>query len=115
MHLYKINPADCTITQHEYDGEYKTMKPLIKYEWLDHARLNSRGDMVFVNDTGLLDGTEETDGAWHFLHDNGLWQKFVGEALLFGTEGPDNANPTMTLDQVRARVAFPKKYYTMEM
>lgn len=106
MILYKITPKDRTITQHEYDGEYETMKPLLKYEWWDMARLNNRGDAVMVNDTGLLDGTEGTDGAWFWLHDNGRWQKFVGDALLFGTDGPDNANPTLTLDQVRARIAF---------
>lgn len=106
MILYKITPKDRTVTQHEYDGEYETMKPLLKYEWWDMSRLNDRGDAVMVNDTGLLDGTEEKDGAWYWLHDNGLWQRFVGDALLFGTYGPDNANPTMTLNEVWARIAY---------
>ncbi|HEY6018436.1 MAG TPA: hypothetical protein VIY48_00595 [Candidatus Paceibacterota bacterium] len=108
MILYKITPNNKTVEAHTYDGEYSGMKPLLPYAWLDHARATSRGDMFFVNDTGLIDGTEEKDGAFWWLHENGVWQKFVGEALLWGTRGPENADPSLTLDQARARISYMK-------
>jgi hypothetical protein len=106
MKMYKIDPAKKEITSIEYNGTYDGMQPHIKYECLDHACMTQARDMVFVNDVGLIDGSEATDGAWWFLHDNGTWEKFVGEALYWGTDGEDNADPSLTIEELRARVCY---------
>lgn len=108
MILFKIIPNKKIIEEHTYNGEYSGMRPLLPYEWFDHATITDRGDMLFVNDTGLLDGTEQEDGAFWWLHDNGVWQKFVGEALLWGTNWEDNADPSLTLEECRARISYMK-------
>lgn len=106
MKMYKITPATRSIETIEYNGEYDGMRPHIKYEFLDHCRMNQAGDQVFVNDTGLIDGSEATDGAFWFLHDDGQWQKIVGEALYWGTNWEDNADPSLTIEELRARVCY---------
>lgn len=106
MKMYKITPSERKIETIEYNGEYDGMRPHLKYDGLDYACLNKARDMVFVNDMGLLDGTEGRDGAFWFLHDNGLWEKFVGDALLWGTKGEDNNDPSLSIEEVRARVCY---------
>lgn len=109
MILYKITPAQKCVEQVEYDGTYEGMRAHLKYEWLDHATLTRDGkNHLFVNDTGLLDGTEEKDGSFWWLHDNGEWQKFIGDAILWGTIGGENADPTLSLDQVMGRISYMK-------
>ena len=110
MKMYKITPSKRQIEAIEYDGEYGGMKHHLKYDCFDHVRLNQKGDMVFVNDEGLLDGTEQRDGAFWYMHDNGVWQKLVGDALVWGTNGEDNADPSMCIEEVRARVCYTAPY-----
>jgi hypothetical protein len=106
MKMYKIIPSSGEVRVLEYNGQYDGMKPHLKYDWFDHARMNQYGDRVFVSDTGLLDGTEEKDGAFWWLHDSGQVQKFVGDALYWGTCNENNADPFLSLEQVNARISW---------
>lgn len=106
MKMYKIIPSQKKVEAIEYNGTYDEMHLHLKYECLDHCRMNEAGDMVFVNDEGLLDGSEATDGAFWYLHDSGMWQKFVGDALFWGTDGEDNADPSLTIEELRARLCY---------
>lgn len=106
MKMYKIIPAEHRVEELTYNGTYEQMRGRIPYEWFDHAKMNKAGDRVFVNDTGLLDGTEEKEGSFYWLHDNGQYQQFVGQALYWGTCNENTADPFLTIDQVRARIAW---------
>lgn len=108
MILYRIIPLNQKIEAIEYNGEYSGMRDLIPYDCLDHARLNKANDQLFVNDTGLLDGTEAKDGAFWWTYASGEKYKFVGIALLWGTHGEDNADPSMTIPEVYANISWVK-------
>lgn len=115
MILYKITPAQKCLEQVEYNGTYEGMRTYLKYAWFDHATLTRDGkNHLFINDTGLLDGTEQEDGAFWWLHDNGEWQKFVGEALLWGTNREDNADPSLTLEECQARISYMRPHGAKE-
>ena len=108
MKMYKIIPSTRAVEVIEYDGTYEQMKPHLKYNWLDHAYMTRARDMVFVNDTGRLDGTEQRDGAWWWVHDDASVQKFVGEALFWGTQGENNADPSISPEGVKIRICWDK-------
>lgn len=108
MKLYRIIPLERKIEAIEYNGQYEEMHPLLTYDCLDHARLNKAGDKLFINDEGLLDGTKDKDGSFYWQYQNGQWQEFIGIALLWGTRGEDNANPSLTIPQVYANISWDK-------
>ena len=111
MKMYLIVPKEHRITEIEYNGTYEEMCPHLTYKYLDSCRINKEGDRLFLNDTGLIDGTEYREGAfwWLTVHDTAEhWQKFVGQALYWGSKAPDNADPYLTLEQVGNRISWVK-------
>lgn len=109
MYLYKITPMQKSITLLEYDGSYEGMKEHLKYEMWDSVRLNVQGDYLILNDTGLLDGTEQRDGCFWFLCGDSSWRKFVGNALVVGSGwGDDNSNPFITREEQQAKISYMK-------
>ena len=106
MKLYKIIPNEKRITELEYDGSYEQMRQHISYPILDHCRINSEGDMIFVNDVGLLDNTAIKDG-YFYVQLPSTWIMLVGEALYWGTDyRGENASPHNTLEQVENIISW---------
>lgn len=110
MKMYKILPLEKRITEVDYDGSYTAMKANIKYDWLDHCRINSDGDMVFVNDLDLLDDTYEKDGVF-YIHLPSCWIMLAGEALYWGTDYyGKNASPHNSLEQVENIISWTRPH-----
>lgn len=105
MQMYKINPKERAITAITYDGTYEGMRPHLTYDFLDYTRI-TKSDHLFVNDTGLIDGTKYREGAFWWRYVDGSCRKFVGCALLWGTNGYDNTEPSMTLEEASNRISF---------
>lgn len=109
MICYKVDPRSRTVTQHTFT-EYNGLRRLSPYEWHDVCTLTQEYDYVIVNDTGLIDGTEQRDGSWYWRHDNGQWQKFAGVGIIFREDWEEYADPSLNIEQVRARVAFAEQW-----
>ena len=104
MKMYKIIPIQHKVEELTYDGTYEQQRTRLHYVFLDHAKMTKEGDYIFVNDTGLLDGTEQREGSFYWFCDNGEYRQFIGAALYWGTHRENNADPHLTIDQVRERI-----------
>ncbi len=100
MKMYKIIPNERRITELDYDGTYNGMIDKLPYQWYDTCRVNAAGDYLWVNDTGLLDGTTEKDGMFHIWRGD-HWQPISGMALYCGCDKEgENSEPSITLEQL---------------
>jgi hypothetical protein len=106
MRAYLINPFKRTITEVDYPGDgepdtiYKMLStPEHEVTVFDCARINDRGDGIYVDDEGLF--KELTS----FFHVSGYHTPLCGCGLVLGTDAEGNsAPPTVTLDWLRDNV-----------
>lgn len=77
-----IDPATRSITEVEYDGDYKSIYKLIGASCFDVVRID-RDDTIFVDDEGLLNGKGMRTG--FFVYGN-YPQPLAGKGLVLGTD-----------------------------
>ena len=90
MKAYLINPSDCTVREVDYDGDWKSIAPLLDCRLFDVVRIGADGDCLYVDDEALLAIPDE--GA-DFFRIDGYPQPIVGRALYLGTDGEGNSTP----------------------
>lgn len=97
-----IDPFTRTVSEVEYNGQYKHIYDLIQCDTYDAARINQHGDAIFVDDEGLF--KEEQAFFWHEDYP----QPLAGRGLLLGCRATDGETiaPTTTLEEVRSKVQF---------
>lgn len=100
MKLIRIHPFE-GVTEWEYNGDWKTLAPALDCDLFDVARFNDKGDVVFVDDEGLLKKPS------FFFGIEGYPQPLAGIGLVAGTsEDGETIEPTVSLGWVRANVTF---------
>jgi hypothetical protein len=89
-------------------GSYDELRKMVG-GWLEVARTWSNGDALYVDEEGLL---KLTEGSTFFTIAGGH-QPFAGNGVIVGREPPEegaggltNYDPTITVEEVRAIVAF---------
>lgn len=99
---YLIDPFAKTITEVEYSGDYKQIYDLIDCECFDVARINGKGDGIFVDDEGLI---REKPQAF-FIHAN-YPTPLAGKGFLLGSndEG-DSVTPYCTLAELEQSILW---------
>jgi hypothetical protein len=103
MNAYLIDPTAMTVTQVEYNGDFKVIYTLIDADAFDCARFNREGDAVFVDDEGLINGKEQ-----NFFKINGYPTPLAGKGLVLGCDmnTGESISPSVTLQWLRDNVMF---------
>lgn len=99
MRAILINPKEQTITEVECTGELDNMQSYVG-GYIELVRIDSRNDL-YVDEEGMF---KPEQGMFRFDGDNPAY--LVGNGIITGASGSVVADATLTLDEVRARVAF---------
>lgn len=103
MNAYLIDPVAETVTEVAYDGDYRSIYPLIQAECFDVASVESNGDAVYVDDEGLLNLTPATKFFWY----GGYHSPLCGRGLMLGTDEEGNSvAPVTSIETVRQKIRF---------
>lgn len=101
MKAILINPFTHSVQSVEYSGDYNQIYKLIECETFDVARINDRGDGIFVDDEGLF---KEYNA---FFYIEGYPQPLAGRGLMLGCdENGESVEPTLSAQEVRERTHF---------
>jgi hypothetical protein len=103
MQAYLIDPFTQTVNPVEYDGNYKSIYGFIDATAFDLARFNNKGDAVFVDDEGLINGQPQK-----FFSVRGYHSPLAGKGLVLGCdmETGDSCAPSVSLEWMRENVVF---------
>ena len=102
MKAYLIDPYAQTVTETEWDGDWKTIAPTIEAEHFDVATFSENGDGVFVDDMGYFREGQR------FYSIRGYSNPLGGKGLVLGLNSHDGESiePTLSLDDMQSRVTF---------
>ena len=101
MRAYLIDPEHKSVSEVDYNGDYRNIYEHIKADCFDAAGFNNKGDAVFVDDEGLLHDPE------FFFRIEGNPNPLAGRGLVLGTDAEgESISPTVTLDWLRSNVSF---------
>lgn len=101
MDAYLIDPFKREVTTVQYNGDYHHIYALIDCECFDIARINAKGDGIFVDDEGLFKEEQA------FFIVKGYGNPLAGKGLVLGSDDEGNSvSPHITLDELRSRVMF---------
>lgn len=107
MRAILIDPSAKTITEVVYTGDYQNIYTHIGAYSFDIVHLNNKGDTVFVDDEGLINGKVHIGGMFRYAGDNPAY--LAGKGLILGTDAERESVATnMTLDEVRLHVEWGK-------
>ena len=67
MRAILINPEDKTVTEVDYDGDYKSIYKLIGCSTFDVVRTSTSNDGIYIDDEGLY---APIQFKWQFTFDN---------------------------------------------
>jgi hypothetical protein len=102
MRSILIDPFTRTVTEVEYNGDFKQIYDLIQCDTYDVARINKHGDGIFIDDEGLFKETEQK----FFLHED-YPQPLAGRGLVLGcNEEGESVEPHDSLMDVAAKVRW---------
>jgi len=99
MKAFLIDPVARTITEVDYDGDYKSIYRLIECQTFTVALINDHTtDDVFVDDDGLL-----VSGEVHAFQFIGAHQPYAGKGLVVGEPGDEGETmpATTTLEYLQ--------------
>lgn len=102
MHsAYLIDPAERTIKEVIYSGDYKQISQHLGCTYFDVVRI-ANNDAIFVDDEGMLTGESQS----FFVHTD-YPQPLAGRGLVLGTtsEG-ESVSPKVSLDELRRKVLW---------
>mgnify|MGYP006894092980 CR=1 FL=1 len=105
MRAILIDTPNKQIIDVEWNGDYKSIYPLIKADLFTTVMLNNdTQDVVFVDDEGLINGNPH---GWFTI--NGYPQPLRGYGLVLGT-GPEGKSiePRTTTEELRTKISFPE-------
>lgn len=105
MRAILIDPFDESVTEVEYDGDYKNI-----YKLLSHPEHHvdcftvvylENGDGIFVDDEGLFKDPK------HFFTYTGYDQPIAGKGLVLGTDEEGNSvSPKTVLGDLQPKIGF---------
>jgi hypothetical protein len=102
MKAILIDPETQTISEVEYDGDYKTIHKLIDADGFTVVYIDNdnNSDAVYVDDDGLF-----TDK--NFFWASGWSQPLAGKGLVLGTDDDgDGISPRTTLRKLKSQIKF---------
>jgi hypothetical protein len=101
MKAFLIDPAAKTVTQVEYNGNWRDIYPLIDCDCFTTVDIDGQNTM-FLDDEGLL-----RDGEIHYFAYGKSCPPLAGKALVLGyDEEGETVASTLTLEEVQSKVWF---------
>ena len=101
MKAFLIDPAKQTVSEIEFYGDWREINRLIGSETFDCVTINGKGDVVFVDDEGLLKGLDR------FFSVQGYPEPLVGRGLVLGCDAEgETVEPAINLGLLSQLVAF---------
>ncbi len=102
LYAYLINPFTRAITEVEYSGDFHQIYHYIEADTFDVARVNDKGDGIFVDDEGLYREGQR------FFWIEGYPQPLAGKGLYLGCDlsNGESVSPYFTLEEVNAAVKW---------
>lgn len=101
MKAFLIDPDERSVTEVDYSGDYRQIYTLIGAECFTAAEFNEFGDVVYVDDEGLMKGPTS------FFIIEGYPQPLAGKGLVIGTdEEGDSQAPSTDLEWLQSNVDF---------
>lgn len=112
MRAYLIDTPNKQITEVDYNGDFHTIHELLGIECFTTVMFNTAGDMVFVDDEGLINGNP--DGWFVYL---GYGQPLRGKGLVLGTDynTGESVEPRMGIETLRNMISFPEDHEVGEI
>ena len=102
MRAYLIDPFARTITEVDYDGNYRSIYPLIEAECFEAVSFGEKDDAVFVNEEGLINGKPQ-----EYFQIKGTPTPLAGKGLVLGCDAEgDSCSPTIMLEALTALVEW---------
>lgn len=102
MKAFLIDPPSQSVTEIEYDGDWKTIAPMLGCDLFTMVYLNAKQDVVFVDDEGLINGNEH---GWFTIPT--YPQPLKGRGLVLGTDDMgESTAPAVTQTQLRNQIQF---------
>jgi len=107
MRALLIDPKNYTITEVDYNGDYKTIYTHLNCELFDVVYFDF-GD-IYVDDEGLLNNPE------HFFV-VGKAQPLAGRGLVFGPvrEDGETTPATISIDELKSQVQYMNRFEVMK-
>ena len=106
MQAYFIDSANKTITDVEYDGDYRNISKMLGCDMFTVVNLNEDGDALFVDDEGYLKDQDNQNYFWF----EGYPTMLAGNGLVLGTDAEgESIEPCRLIDWVKDRVLFQEK------
>lgn len=106
MRCYLIDPDEKTVTEYDYNGDWKTIAPAIDAEYFETISSGIAGDCLFVDEEAAISRSEKVKRT--FVYNNmGNIRVLIGKALYMGTDQQgDICAPVATIELVREWVDF---------
>ena len=102
MKAFLIDPFKRTVSEVNYSGDFEDIYLAIDCDTFTCVQASERGDTLFVDDEGLINGKEQAFFGWM-----GYPQPLAGKALLLGTDiNGESVATTLTLDEVNESVVW---------
>ena len=106
MRAILIDPKEQTITEVEYNGDYKHINTLIDARCFDCVRLGDKDEnTIYVDDEGLMNGTIENVGMFRVDGHNPAYLAGKGLILATDKEG-ESVACTLDIKAFADRIAF---------
>lgn len=101
MKAYLINPETQSISTVNYSGDFNEIYTHINAGCFDVARINDKGDGIFVDDEGLLKPQK------YFFKHSGYANWLAGRGLVLGCdENGDSCEPSVSIEELRQCISF---------
>lgn len=109
MKTIVINPKDRTITEAEYNGDFKEIYTLLSFEdfgvdTFTAVRIDE-SETIFVDDNGLINDNGNYNGFFYVKGDYPVMLAGKGVILATDAEG-ESIGTKLTLDQVKNMILF---------
>jgi hypothetical protein len=106
MRAILINPQDQTITEVEFNGDYRHINQLIEADCFTAVRLGDKEEnTIYVDDEGLL--TDKPYVVGMFRVDGDYPAYLAGKGLILATDKRGNSVATkLDIEELKARIVF---------
>ena len=105
MRAILIDPEDKTVTEVDYDGDYKSIYKLIGCSTFDVVRTSTSNDGIYIDDEGLY---AKDQAFWSYRYnDTHEPIKLINKGLVLGCDDEgDSVAPDSTVEDIKKNITW---------